>query len=307
MERHKITRPEIKEAIYSSGYLIEQRVLRIFSESYLVEPNHSYVDSISGKTREIDMRVDSAPFWDKLSSGGLYWSILCECENNAQPIVLFPFEPFMPSAGSGLVKCYGMPMKIWQKNEYVGLLEFLQFHKFHHYCKGSVATQYCSFVKPRDKSKWLATHLEEQHDTFNSLVCAVDYEINQFYGELWRPPKPGEPEPILLVFIYPLVVLAGELMEAHLGRQGLVTNKVKHVQFFKSLHSAGREIGCKIDVITENYLREYMAIIDDEMNKLQRLITRHQRTLTQSVDHIIKDVKDTKTASSYRGLLTLES
>lgn len=306
VERDKITKSEIKEAIYSSGYLIEQRVLRILSTDHFVRPNHLYLDPISGKTREIDMRVDSAPVWSEDFSSGVQWSIFCECENNAQPVVFFPFEPLMPSTASELIKCYGMPMKIWRDNEYVDLLSFLPFYKFHHYCKGGVATQYCSFIKRRDKGKWVATHLEEQHDTFNSLVYAVECDINQFYTEIWQPPKVDEPEPVLLVFIYPLIILGGELMEAHLGRRGLLAKKVKHVQFLNSLHISGREINYKIDVITEDYLREYMTIIDYEMKKLRRLVTRHKRIIKQSVDRIVKDVEGTKAVTSYKPLLTLE-
>ena len=306
MEGSKITKSAIKEAIRSSGYLIERRVSEILSRDYFVSPNHTYLDPISNKTREIDMRVDSTPVWSEEFASGIQWSILCECENNAQPIVFFPFQPLVPRAASELIKCYGMPMKIWQDKEYVDIISFLPFYKFHHYCKGNVATQYCSFIKKRDKDKWVATHLEEQHDTFNSLVYAVEYENKQFYSEIWQPPKADENEPILLVFLYPLVVLGGELMEANLGGRGIVLNKVKHVQFLNSLYISGREINYKIDVITEDYLNEYMKIIDYETDKLRNLIIRHKKILTQSIDRIVKDVKSVKLVDSYKSLLTLE-
>lgn len=307
MQRGKISRTEIKDAIYRSGYLIEQRVTRILSKDYFVRPNHLYLDPVSGKTREIDMRAGSTVPWSEdFSSGGVYWSIFCECENNMQPVVFFPFEPLMPSAASTLIKCYGMPMKIWQNDEYLDVLSFLPFYKFHHYCKGSVATQYCSFTKPGGKKEWIATHLEEQHDTFNSLLYATEDEINRFYSEGWTPPKEGEIEPILMVFIYPLVILGGELMQAYLGRRGLVARKIKHAQLLKSLHISGQEINYKIDVITEDYLSEYMAIIAYEMSKLKRLITRHKKIITASIEHIVSDVKYRKPGDSYKRLLTVE-
>jgi hypothetical protein len=308
MEVDRITRSEIKEAIHSSGYLIEQRVLGILSEDYFVAPNYSFLDPISGKTREIDLKSDSTTMWaEDFPSGGIHCTILCECENNVQPVVFFPFNPLSPSDASALIKCYGIPMKIYKENEYVDLLSFLPFHKFHHYCRGAVATQYCSFTKPKGGRKWIATHIEEQHDTLTKLVYATEYEINQFYSEAWEPPKADEPEPILVVLVYPLLILGGELMEAHLGQRGLITNKVNHVQFLSKLYIAGSEVDYKIDVIREDYLPEYMEMINHEMNKLHKLVTRHKKVITQSVERIVKDVKDAKATGSYKSLLTIEA
>ena len=309
MEKHKITNFEIKEAISRSGYLIEQRVSKVLSENgYFVVPNQPYVDPFSGKTREIDMKADSEAWFAATDSvmSGLHWSICCECENNMQPIVFFPFEPLLPSAGSYLIKCYGMPMKIWHDNKYVSLLSFLPFHKFHHFCRANIATQYCSFTKLRGNNRWIATHLEEQHDTFNSLVWAIEDDINRFYKEGWQLPKGDEVEPIFLEFRYPLVVLGGELMEARLGKRGLVVKKTKHIQFVKSLYLSGKMTNYQIDVITEEYLSEYLLIVEAEMDKLRRLIRRHKRIITQSINHIVEDAKSAKIANSYKTVLTLE-
>lgn len=310
MERQKnITNPEIKQAISRSGYLIEQRVTRLLSESgYLVMPNRTYLDPTSGKTREIDMQADSEPwppFRDSVISG-VHWSICCECENNDQPVVFFPYEPFAPGLLSELVKCVGIPMKIWQDDRYINLLSFLPFHKFHHYCKGSITTQYCSFAKPRGSSNWIATHLEQQHDTFNSLVFAIEDQINRFYSEEWVPPKDREVEPILLMFKYPLVVLGGDLREAHIAKRGLVVKNVKHIKFVRGLYLSGKMINYLIDVITEDYLGEYLSIVETEMKKMQRLIVRHKKTIAQSIDHIVEDAKSAKIANSYKKVLTLE-
>jgi len=303
---NKITKAEVKEAISRSGYLIEQRVMRLLSSEYFVETNYVYLDPTTGKSREIDLRADSTLMWTEETASGVHCSIFCECENNMQPVVFFPFEPLLPSAASRYIKCYGMPMKIWKDDEYVDLSSFLPFYKFHHCCKGNLATQYCSFDRRRDKDKWIATHLEEQHDTFNSLIYVVEDEINKFYSETWQPPSADEAEPILLEFLYPLVILGGELLEAYIGRQGLTTKKIKHIQFLKDQHISGREVYYKIDVITEDYLSEYMAIIEYEMNKLRRLITRHKKIIVESIERVIQDVKSAEKVDSYRKALTLE-
>lgn len=309
IKRNKIARSEIKQAIYNSGYLIEQRVQVVLSKDYFVQASYTYLDPVSGKSREIDIRADSTlgiGWSEEFSSGGVHWSIFCECENNMQPVVFFPFKPLMPRFNSASIQCCGVPMKIWKDDEYVDLVSFLPLYKFHHYCKGNSAAQYCSFDRRRDKDKWIATHLEEQHDTFNSLIYAIEEEINKFY-ENWHPPKAGETEPILLEFLYPLIVLGGDLLEAYIGKRGLITKKSKHIQFLKNLHVSGREVYYRIDVITEDYLSEYVAIINYEMTKLKNLIKRHKNIIGQSVESIVKEVEDTKTTGSYKRLLTPES
>jgi hypothetical protein len=309
LERAKITRSEIKDAISRSGYLIEQRVLRLFSKrGYPVIPNPIYLDPISEKTREIDMQVECCTSFASEDStmSGLHWSICCECENNGQPVAFFPYEPLTPDLLSELVKYVGIPMKIWRDGRYVALSSFLPFYKFHHYCKGNIAAQYCSFAKPKGSGNWIATHLEEQHDTSNSLALAIEDQINRFYSKEWLPPKDNEVEPILLMFKYPLRILGGELKEAHISKRGLVVKNVKHVKFVKSLHISGKVINYLIDVITEDYLIEYLSIIEAEMEKVQRLITRHKKIITQSIERIVKDTKSAGKVDSYRKILTLE-
>lgn len=305
--KKNITISEMKQAISRSGYLIEQRVMRTLGEDYFVETSYIYKDPITEKSREIDLKADSTMIpSEEFSSGGVHCSILCECENNLQPVVFFPFERLLPEAASLYIKCFGIPMKTWDGSGYKDLLLFLPFYKFHHYCKSNAATQYCSFDKRRDKDNWIATHLEEQHDTFNSLIYATEYEINRFYSEDWEPPKPDKAEPILLEFIYPLVILGGKLMEARIGKRGLVIKNTKHIQFLKNLYVSGREVYYNIDVITEDYLEEYLSIIQKEMEKTRRLITRHKKNLTQSIEHIVQEVKNKEKVKSYRELLTIE-
>jgi len=307
MDVNKITKAEIKEAISRSGYLIERRVSTVLSSNYFVRPNHTYLDPISEKTREIDLKADSTLMWtEEFYLGGIHCSIICECENNTQPIIFFPFKPLMPIAASSFIKCLGMPMKIWKDNNYEDIVTYLPFHKFHHYCKGNCTTQYCSFIKRKDKGKWFATHLEEQHDTFNSLVYSGEYEIDEFYKDYWQPPEKDEKEPVLIQLIYPLVVLGGDLMEAYVRKRQLVIKKVKHTQYINKLYISGREAGYIIDVITEDYLNEYVKIIEYEVEKLKNLVRRHRRIIQLSIDRIIEDVKNSEKPDSYRKLLTTE-
>jgi hypothetical protein len=306
MENTKISRNEIKEALSQSGYLIEQRVTDKLRKNFFVETNHIYLDPFTSKSREIDIKAIS--YYSKTDDSHLdrvRWSLYCECENNSQPVVFFPFKRYLPSASRWYIMCYGIPMKIWiDDDKYINLKEYLPFNKFHHYCKGTISTQYCSFDRRKDKGKWIATHLEEQHDTLNSLVYAVEGEVNDFYNKLWRPPKYGEKEPIYFEFIYPLIVLGGDLLEAHLGKRGLVVKPTKHIKCLKTVHFSGKEVFCVVDVITEDYLSEYVSMVEYEMVKVKNAIRRHKSTFSSSISQLLQDVKNTKKKDDLQTILT---
>ncbi len=163
---------QMKDAIQRSGYLLEQRVeRRLAGHGYLVQANPAYPDPDTGKSREIDINAMSAVHLYKKGMHCLFPILLCECENNAQPVVFFTKKSEVPFLHHEEVKMSGIPVKFWQKDEYVSLSEFAKMKDFHHYCKGTVATQYCSFQQQRqDKSCWLALHNDEQHRTLHALV-----------------------------------------------------------------------------------------------------------------------------------------
>ena len=80
MDENKISRNEIVNAIEGSGYLIEQRVEPIITEhGYYVETNDIYVDSDTGKTREIDLTALSGL---QIKEDHFLWpNLIVECEN----------------------------------------------------------------------------------------------------------------------------------------------------------------------------------------------------------------------------------
>ena len=237
-----ITNDSIKHAIARSGYLIEQRVADILSRSgYYVELNPSFPDPFTaGKTREIDIQADStymSPSTIKGFPKGIHWSIVCECENNLQPIVFFPYQTIEPEIRSDLIQCFGVPIKIWSKTDYLDLRIFLPFCDFHHYCSGKIATQYCSFRLPKNRKasseSWIAEHNEEQHDTLNSLISFVRHQADDHIND-WHLPVHDEDEPPYIEFRYPLIVLGGKLKEATLGKRGIVLKKARHIKYLKT-------------------------------------------------------------------------
>ena len=163
------------------------------------------------------------------------------------------------------------------------MTEFLGFEKFHHYCRGRLATQYCCFT--RKNNRWIATHLDSHHQTFAGLINALEAAIEDHYAKAWLPKK-GEEEPVNIQIYYPLVVVQGEIYLARETRKGLVLRKTKHVQYRRELWTAKRREAYQIDVIHESFVGRYLKLVDLEMDAVKRrMVRRHE--VRKSIDRLI--------------------
>lgn len=137
----KISRKEMSDAIRASGYLLERRVEPVLTEAgFYVQMNAAYVDSETGKTRELDISAISGTqvFKDEF----IFPLLLCECQNNTQPMVFFTEESPVSFLHCQQAKVSGIPVKFWDKikKRYKGLSDFTKMENYHHYCKADVAT-----------------------------------------------------------------------------------------------------------------------------------------------------------------------
>jgi hypothetical protein len=231
----KITQPEIVEAIARSGYPIEQRVAKTIREhGYLVQTNPAYTDPETGKSREYDISAIQASMLGRSTTDAVWTLLVCECENNEQPIVFFTSESAL---GFMNLKYSGLPVKIISGNQLVPLWEFVGTKRFHHYGQGPVATQYCTFHRKSDSAPWVASH-SDAHQTFLALVNAVEHGIEDHCNN-WVPPSRSK-ERINLQFFYPLLVLQGDIYEAKIDESAPTIREVEHVQYCKEMWEIGR-------------------------------------------------------------------
>ena len=303
-----ISTTQMKDAIKKSGYLLEHRIEQILNEEgYYVETNPVFPDSETGKSREFDISALTAVRIYKKGYNFIFPVLLCECENNAQPIAFFTKESPISFLHHYEVKVSGLPVKFWRQGVYISFSEFTEMEKFHHYCKGAIATQYCTFQLKKDKTSWIALHSDEQHDTFNSLIKALDYKIGEDYNS-WFPPNKLEEENVNIQLYYPLVILQGELYSATIKDNNLILKKAKHIQFRKEffLSRINQVETYQIDVITEEYLGDYLEIIGSEMKKIKKVLQRKRNEVLTSIKKIINGTKMLKgKRKSYREYLEL--
>jgi hypothetical protein len=313
---NKITVKEIKDAIQKSGYLLEQRVLPIFEKFYgPIDLNSIFPDPVSGKSREIDIKtLGVEKIFDTDDYYNTLWvKLLCECENNKQPTVFFirDYPDYESEYFCEDIALTGIPIKFLKNDYFTSISDFLELKKFHHYCKGGISTQYCTFQQKQKKGKneWMAFHSDEQHNTFDSLIKVLDYEIEEDFKSYTLPDSPEE-ETINITVYYPLLILQQDLYSAFIEGKNIILKKSKHIQFRKQYHSTySKEIKTyQIDVITEGYLPKYLKIINKEVIKIKNKIEGRKDEVFQSINQIVKNIrgdKNSKNATSYREWLEL--
>jgi hypothetical protein len=269
----KISRPEVREALRTSGYLLEQRVHNLLSRlGFQVETNPTYPDPVTGKTRELDIVATR----QHKGSYGVATVLVCECKNNSQPVVLFESrtvaDPTHASELSNDCKSAGLPGGFWTGNTYVTLEDFVGYPSIRHYCQGSYATQYCSFKATQNRAHpWLALHDDQHHASLDGLLAGLDHRIDRLYAE-YTDYLTDWSEVLLGYFdmrmYYPILILQGDLLSARFVRGRLVIRKVASGRLRVERFGPGGAINhYQIDFVTEAGLPRLLDAIDDEVNK----------------------------------------
>src|SRR5881409_1427963 len=157
----RISLDEAKDALLRSGYLLESRLESVLSKrGYYVEANEAYPDPDTGKAREFDLYAMSARRAGPDDYDFIFDVLLVECINNPQPLVFLTKNPLVGFLHHQEAKMAGLPVKFPDKkrrDEWESLADFLDMSKYHHYCKGRVATQFCSFLRKKNSQEWMAT------------------------------------------------------------------------------------------------------------------------------------------------------
>lgn len=281
-----ITIPEAKAALLRSGYLLESRVETVLRNTgYYVEANASYPDPVTGKSREFDLSALAVYPCGPDEMDLLFPVLLVECVNNPEPFALITKEPAVPFLHHHEVKVSGLPVKFPEADtddSWVSFTDFLGFDKYHHYCTGRIATQFCSFQQKRD-GQWMAWHDDQHFDALRKLCDIVDDAQHRHFGGWVFNGR----ESVNLQIYYPLLVLQGELWDVRPSTKGLSMKRVRHLQYRRSVTTSKGETDYQIDVIEERFLKSYLSIVAAEMTKVTRLLRRRHAAVRAAVDRIV--------------------
>ena len=298
--KEKINHSEAKEALLRSGYLIEARIAKILEENgYYVEANAAYQDSVTGKSRELDVYALSGLLVSR-DLDIIFPSLLIECINNPQPLVLLTKKPQTGFMFHEDMKLAGLPVKVLLKiksDEWESLPEFLHMDKFLHFCKTPVATQFCSFS--RSKDKWVALHEGNHFDAFQKICDATAY----FQDKLFKNYQPEPNDLINIEFYYPVLIVQGDLIEAKLSQNSVSLRKAPHLVYRRTIIQGTEEESYNIDVITEKFFPDYLKIIENEMNQTIKRMKRHKKELYRSIKTISRLTKRLRTPEKIRKMM----
>lgn len=298
-----ISSEEAKSSLLRSGYLLENRVEQFLEErGYYVEANSVYPDTSTNKTREFDIyalvnhSINDRFHWA--------WSVmLIKCVNNPQPIAFITKEPLIPEEHRYEIKLAGLPIKILHdKDTWLEVVDVLGMGKYHHYCSGRIATQFCSFTKKKNSDEWMAFHDDAHFESFQKLCDVTNFHVNSLF-ENWQG---NNVETVNIEFYYPLIVVQGELLDVRPHKtSGVDIHSTQHVHFVKTTMQNNKPETYHIDIITENYLPKYLDIINFEMTEAIKGIKNNIQIMNESMDIIIKDFRKANSREAKRAALSL--
>jgi len=315
----KATEGNIRDAIWSSGYLLERRVAALLRNSgYKVMTNRGFFDPEANKAGEYDVYAHKEVEIYGKGSHGIYPTLICECKNNSQPIAFFVHdkEEFQPLIDE--VRVSGIPAKIWQHNKYISIQEFTNIINWHHYCKpiADIATQCCTFEQKFEQKVeyWKASHDQELHDTEVRIIKAMEHEIDDDFKNMnqWLLPEETEKEFIDLSLYYPLVIYQGELNTIRIDnnsaqtKDDLIISKCEHIQYNPEFFSFYDDevISYHIDIITEKYLPTYLKLIEKEISEIKQILIQQKQNVKHTVGRLIVECQSLeKKPKSYRKYL----
>jgi len=301
----KITRLEMRDALVRSGYLLESRVEASLRELWgYVEANATYPDPETGKSREFDifaMTVHQAGPDDR---DYLFGVLLVECINNPQPLVILTKEPLVGFLHHEQVKMSGLPVKVPDEKRQKGwqrVSEFLGMADYHHYCKGRVGTQFCSFAKKKSGrvEEWMAMHEGSHYDSFRKLCDIVDYQVDKHFKS-WTF---GTREKLSIQIYYPVIILQGDLIDARETKRSVTLRSADHLQFRRSVATKGKEIYYQVDVIRERFLPKYLDLINAEIRRSARLLRHRRESVRSGIDKIVAEAKDAESPEQTRQIM----
>lgn len=244
--------------------MLESRVARVLqSFHYEVEPNWTYPDPETGKPRELDIYATGDHWLDRGRGGrGIYeevgFELLIECVNNPQPIVFFTRDDRAAKYDAGTIPCHGRPLFVNGKGgKEQRVAEFLKLQEFHRYCTPKHATQYCSFSQKKGSGEWMALHEDDHFLSFKKLHDALWHRFDEVFEEEdderenAKVARGASEEPISLWFMFPIIVLEGELLEIPATSRRIRPRKASRVRFSQTFIHDEEKYVTHIDVVTE--------------------------------------------------------
>jgi hypothetical protein len=296
---------DMQLALQSSGYPLELRVSSVLERSgFMPDTNPACFDPDTRKSLEADIHGYNMLWISKRRSETLWVTVLVECENNSQPVVLFERRSKTSFLNKYDVKLVGVPVRMWTSEGWIEMADFAKLDRYHHYCREGSASQYCSFER-KHKGPWMAWHPDEQHGSIQRLLLSAEQSAEAF-ARGWVSPRRLTEEPVNLTILYPVLVLGGDLYRGRVCGDRVDLVKADRLLLSKSSFRRGNAEPDTyyIDVVTEGHLRKYLVLIMSEAERLARKLRRNGALLRRSVEMVVRELRTMRKTEDRQELIS---
>jgi hypothetical protein len=216
--------------------------------------------------------------------------LLIECVNNPQPFVLFTKDNSIQELCTQDIPVSGLPVKILDreyKGAWISLADYMHLERFHHYCRGRVATQFCSFTQKGNSKEWMAQHEGSHFDSFQKLCDALSYYREDHFKSWYL----GRDEPINIQVYYPAIVLQGQLFDARVGKKEVTLKSSSSLSYRRTIIHKQESKDIQIDIMTERAVSSWLKTIDSEIQSMVRRLRKNRKEVQRSIDRIVTNAK----------------
>ncbi|MBK9801285.1 MAG: hypothetical protein IPP56_16710 [Bacteroidetes bacterium] len=281
---NKFTEEEILEALNRSGYLFESEITKqLVDIGLFVESNISSLDPLTGKSREIDLRVEfSRDNGSKRQKDQTFAiaRILFEIKNNNSPIVLL--TKFENSPNSDIFTGLKVGMTI------PSTLNEVYFDSFYEVLFGKTQkklfTQFCSFSKKKSGEELMAHHPENIYSSLLKLTHFCEESAAE-----WNNDTNSKYYPIFRNILYlPVLLIKDDLytLELNNDNKNLLTKVEKSYLVFNYHYKQFPQTSI-IPIITEAGLVSFL----NEINSAEKLVEKNMLKARKKVNVILKPSK----------------
>jgi hypothetical protein len=276
-------------ALYAAGYLLENEVGREFERvGYQVQFNLS-CDSGDGRvTRDIDIVATDAMSagWPAHTPTWYYTQVVAACRASVQPMVFFArktspkIDVLSPTAIPTLGAAFDWPSEQLLK-EHPEAIQSRIHHFFikndHRLTTPHISNQYC-VLKPRAGDNTLEA---SQGDTYNEVLLPLTNAVS--YLRRVGLEHKITPQTLDSAVFHPVIILRDKLYACYLNSGQPEIRETDHIVFSKEFITKGFCGNMLIDVITKQYVPEYIGLIKAETQRLRRFLEENFDDLDKHV------------------------
>jgi len=280
---------EITEALERSGYLLEVRVSQLLeSRSWQTVPNYAYTDQVTGVTRELDILASFRCSLTDDAGGNLGYVeavLLAECVNNPQPFAVFERPSEFANVDVHALRTAGNLTFFFEGDIWQNTLAAAGAVDWHHCCGKPGSSQFCSFrrkTKQKD-APWMASHDDSHFQVFESLHKALQH-VRQYRVDAIRSGSVGSG--VRLSLFYPALILQSNLIKVASSNNKLAVKEISRTLYRRGVVEDGMNNVLFIDILVENELESYCAMIQEETFTLAKYLVANPLAVNRTLANL---------------------